>query len=565
MRDKLVRDYLLPVKMIAASENVQNASALFTNKNGQTYLQEKNIFTCKGKGYILLDFGKEICGGLRLISFYYPGERSVYRMRLRFGESVEETCSEAGEKNSGNYHAMRDMTVELPVLGDQQYGNTGFRFVRIDFLNENTDYQLLNIYAVFTHRDLEYKGDFFCNDSLINEIYQTARYTIFLNMQNRLWDGIKRDRLVWIGDMQPEVLAITDIFGADECVEEAIEESVAKNPLPCWFGNIPTYSFWFIQILYDYYLKVENREFVLKYLPYVEGILEQLDTCVTEEGYIDYTRSSIDARNGYFLDWPTNGTKDAKAGNRFMFLYVLENLKKLYALLGREEHPLCDKLIEKLTLVQESGVTAKQIVALGYLSGQLSAEETAKKLTKGGAKGLSTFMSYFILKAIAESKDEESALRIMKEYYGGMLSRGATSFWEDFDVEWLKNSGRIDDFTPEGKLDLHGDFGKFCYVGFRHSFCHGWSCGPVQFLTENILGVRVVDPACRKITLQPRLGGLEWCKGKFPTPYGVVEIAHRKEGEEIVSSVSSPEGVAVEVLGARIEGLDGILCKNSKI
>ncbi len=550
MRDKLVREYLTPVKIIAATENISNAEALLTNQNKQVYLKEDNVFVCRGKGYILLDFGKEICGGLRMISFYYPGESVPYRMRLRFGESVEETCAELGEKNAGNFHAMRDMVVELPVLGDQTYGNTGFRFVRIDFLDEGKDYQLLNIYAAFTHRDLEYKGDFSCNDELVNKIYQTARYTIFLNMQNRLWDGIKRDRLVWIGDMQPEVLAITDLFGADECVEEAIEESIVKNPLPVWFGNIPTYSFWLIQILYDYYMKVENTEYVVKCLPYVEGVLEQLNACVTEYGEIDYSLTNIDARNGYFLDWPTNGTKDAKAGNRFMFLYVLKNLQKLYTHLGVREHPLCEVLLGKLQRLTERDVQAKQIVALGYLSESIDKDEAAEKLTAGGAKGLSTFMSYFILKAIAESKDETSALSIMKEYYGGMLSRGATSFWEDFDVEWLENSGRIDEFTPEGKLDLHGDFGKFCYVGFRHSFCHGWSCGPVQFLVENIVGINVLDKGCKVIEIQPHLGDLEWCKAKFPTPYGIVSVEHRKENGKIYSKISAPEQVEVQLKGA---------------
>jgi hypothetical protein len=33
-----------------------------------------------------------------------------------------------------------------------------------------------------------------------------------------------------------------------------------------------------------------------------------------------------------------------------------------------------------------------------------------------------------------------------------------------------------------GKKDLHGDFGAHCYVGFRHSFCHGWAGGPTAWL-----------------------------------------------------------------------------------
>ena len=53
-------------------------------------------------------------------------------------------------------------------------------------------------------RDLQYLGSFECSDERLNTIWQTGAYTVHLNMQDYLWDGIKRDRLVWIGDMHPE-------------------------------------------------------------------------------------------------------------------------------------------------------------------------------------------------------------------------------------------------------------------------------------------------------------------------------------------------------------------------
>jgi hypothetical protein len=104
-------------------------------------------------------------------------------------------------------------------------------------------------------------------------------------------------------------------------------------------------------------------------------------------------------------------------------------------------------------------------------------------LVHGGAKGMSTFMSYFILKAVA-SFDRKAAIGMMKEYYGAMLDKGATTFWEDFDLTWAEGSGRIDALPNEGERDIHGDFGAFCYVGFRHSLCHGWSAGVIAFIKE---------------------------------------------------------------------------------
>ncbi|NLK39548.1 MAG: hypothetical protein GX303_04780 [Clostridiales bacterium] len=59
---------------------------------------------------------------------------------------------------------------------------------------------------------------FECSDGCLNDIYNTAAYTCHLNMQTMLWDGIKRDRLVWVGDTHPEILAIRILFGNNELV-----------------------------------------------------------------------------------------------------------------------------------------------------------------------------------------------------------------------------------------------------------------------------------------------------------------------------------------------------------
>ena len=124
----------------------------------------------------------------------------------------------------------------------------------------------------------------------------------------------------------------------------------------------------------------------------------------------------------------------------------------------------------------------KQAAGLKYFAVGLE-EEDKSLLVKDGAKGMSTFMSYYILKAIA-SFDKAKAVEMMKEYYGGMLLKGATTFWEDFDIEWAKDSSSIDRFPKVGEKDIHGDFGGYCYKGFRHSLCHGWSAGILQFIKE---------------------------------------------------------------------------------
>lgn len=544
MINELINEFFNPARIVAASDNVENGSAILDNYAQQVFLTEKNFLTCKGKGYIILDFGREICGGIRLLTFRFSERVISAKIRIRFGESVNETCAEMGEKHAGNHHSVRDLTVDLPALCDQTFGDTGFRFVRIDFL-EDVVYNVINAYASAWRRDLNFVGNFCCDDCAVNDIFDVARYTVYTTMQKNLWEGVKRDRLIWVGDMYPQVKAITDVFGQSDLVENAIRLSVENNPLPCWFGNIPAYSFWFILILSDYYDKVGNKSFVAEFFPYIDGILHQLDACVDESGDIDFSRSAAPFQHGFFIDWPSVNNAETKAGNAFLFIYAINRLKRLYDDFALPVNPLCDKLIKKLSALTFSDLSLKQVVALGYLAGKIPKKEAAEKLLVGGAKGVSAFMSYFILKAVAESAGTDKAIDIMKDYYGGMLSRGATTFWEDFDIDWLAGSGSIDELTPPSKKDIHGDFGKHCYKGFRHSLCHGWSCGPVQFLLEDVMGIRVIESGCKTLAIRPSLGNLNGVKGSFPTPFGVVSVECVNEDGKVKTIVNTPADIKI--------------------
>jgi hypothetical protein len=164
----------------------------------------------------------------------------------------------------------------------------------------------------------------------------------------------------------------------------------------------------------------------------------------------------------------------------------------------------------------------------------------------GGPKGFSTFYGYYMLEAQALAGQYREAMDIIRQYWGGMLDMGATTFWEDFDLEWIKNAARLDELTPEGKKDIHGDFGAYCYPGYRHSFCHGWAAGPTAWLTRHVLGVEVVEPGSKALRIIPNLGDLEWVEGTYPTPYGVVSIKHTKSKDgTIVSQIKAPKGVKI--------------------
>jgi hypothetical protein len=151
-----------------------------------------------------------------------------------------------------------------------------------------------------------------------------------------------------------------------------------------------------------------------------------------------------------------------------------------------------------------------------------------------------------MLQAMAKAGNYQGAMDIIKTYWGAMLDLGATTFWEDFNMDWLPNAGRIDELVPEGKKDIHGDYGAYCYIGFRHSLSHGWASGPTSWLTEHVLGVKVIEAGCKTLKIEPHLGDLKFAEGSFPTPYGVVKIRHTKLANgQVKSDIQAPKQVKV--------------------
>ena len=220
----------------------------------------------------------------------------------------------------------------------------------------------------------------------------------------------------------------------------------------------------------------------------MKGLIEQIAPCVSENGIANYSFNFIDWPSNYVEGDPKEKEEDCIAGVTYLTKIAVEKTKWFLSLYG-EDVSLCNELLNSLSKMNIHVNDYKQIAALGVWAGDVS-EYNKEVLLRGGAKGLSTFMSYPILTAVAKYGEYAAALSMMKEYYGGMLSVGATTFWEDFDLAWLEGCCRLDEIPKEGQKDIHGDYGAFCYTGFRHSFCHGWSAGVIPYLVETVAGIK---------------------------------------------------------------------------
>ena len=522
-------------KRIIHEKDVVNSMRILKNNLNQALLNDRNCIKIKNKGYILLDFGKELNGGI-VITVQSVSSVNT-NLRIVFGESVMESLSNLGNKNAGNYHSIRDMTVAAVPMSTQRIGDTGFRFVKIEAVEG--DVILRCVRAVSEIRDIKYLGSFKCSDELLNNIWETGAYTVLLNMDEYLWDGVKRDRLVWIGDMHPETSVIKSVFGDDECVRRSLD-LIRDETKEDWMNGIPTYTFWWIIIHYDLYMHWGDMEYLSEQRNYMLNIANKLFDIID----MDFKSDNI---NGLFVDWSSKGQECEIEGVKSIACIALKRLKQLLEILDESRCAKKCEVYYKLLKSEKPDDNLKlnnRIAALTVLA-ERNSQKSLDKTLSTTENEMSCFMGFYILKALAKTGNHSKALDIIRNYWGAMLNLGATTFWEEFNMEWAKNAARIDEIVPDGKDDIHGDFGEHCYKQYRLSLCHGWASGPTAFLSENIGGIEILESGCKKIKISPNLAGLEWVNIDFPTPYGIVKIKSRCVDGKINTNVTAPDEIEI--------------------
>ena len=421
-KDKRSRFYV-PFRRILKNDGVVNAGILVNNREFQPvihYVSDTAVF--KPGSSVILDLGCSIHGGIRFncISF-------ADRIRVEFGESVSECIG-----NSNQECSMKDTVLDLPASGMMEYGNTVFRFVRITNVGQR-DIRCLNIIGVALEHDLELTGSWESSDERLNQIWKTAVRTVHLSMQDYIYDGAKRDRIVWMGDMHPEVRGILCAFSDTSIIRDSFEFLIRQAPADRPMNGIWTYSCWFIISVWDYYCATGDREFLEKHREYFKVMLE------TFAGFADSSGvECIPERR--FLDWPNNDNAAAKhAGIQALLLWMMETGGKILQTLGMENRSTAE-CAARLRCHIPDPAGRKAPAALLTLTGLADRRDV---LENDPFCNVSTFYGYYVLQA----KETVPALELIRRYWGGMLDLGATSFWEDFDLEWTRGATGIDEFS----------------------------------------------------------------------------------------------------------------------
>jgi hypothetical protein len=523
---------------------------LFHTKN--VINQPIELFAANDKApELLLDFGQEVAGRIQVRGtggtvIIGTGESRGEAMNYPWG-GEHPLRLKAGQRESTPYSAFRYATVEF-----RGHGTIKLNSLRLDF----------------KYYPVDYRGTFACSSRLLTKIWYTGAYTAHLCMQEQIWDAPKRDRALWIGDMQISGQVINNVFLDHFLMELSMTkvrlQAQGGRPaaaLPTSYVNkLPGYSNAWICVLADYYMHTgdikylkSQHQLLLSMLRYMKLGFNSKDIFVNQH----HARWN-------FVDWATDliGAPDTPQANTATDLYTCLGVHRAVFLLramgdkadaekyARWDRQLVSAARRYLVNPQTHTFTnLRQVNAMAIDSGVADAQQRAaiyRRIlapTAPAWKQVATpYYNNFVLFALSDLGNTEQALHFARYYWGGMIREGATTFWEKYDPSWPKKHFHR-------YLDNNGGGPGPVQWGYLISLCHGWSSGVTNWLTEYILGVRPTSGGFATVTIVPHLGSLHWVSGKVPTPHGdiVLKVKRVFHGESMVLTL--PPGVTAIVGG----------------
>lgn len=477
----------------------------------------------------LYDFGKETFGrivlknpvGDGIVNIYY-GESPEEALDLEYCETLDKIRFSDGKVTDLATNAVKDNS------GDYTLDNTkAFRYV---YVAPEEGVNVGDVAMLYEYAPVEYRGSFKCSDPEINRIWDVGAYTMHLTTREFFIDGIKRDRWVWSGDAVQSYLMNYYLFFDSPTVKRTTRLLRGKDPVTAHINTIMDYTLYWFNGIYDYYLYSGDKEFVKEIYPRMQTLMDYVLSRTNKDGMLEGMTG-----DWVFVDWADfpMSKQGALSFEQVLFCKSLETMQMCADIVGdtadaSKYGKLAGELKAKLlptfwdekrqALVHnvENGKQSDQVnkfanmfaITYGYFDEPTTESVMKNVMLNPDVPAITTpYMRFYELEALCDRGMQTQVLSEIKDYWGGMLREGATSFWEKY----------VPSDSGAQHLAMYGrPYGK--------SLCHAWGASPIYLLGKYYIGVKPLKPGYQEFSITPELGGLKWMEGTVPTPNGEISL-----------------------------------------
>lgn len=452
----------------------------------------------KQRRKVIVDMGEHMTGyfSLRVNHTGMPADAPI-RLRITFAEVPAELNTPFDPYPGGLSRAwLQDETVtvmRLPATVRIER-RVACRYVMIEVLAQSSfDFRVEDItLEAVTSASGEAPALAEGTDPMIRCIYDTGLKTLSECMQTVYEDGPKRDQRLWIGDLYLESLANACSFGNHALTRRCLYLLAAladedgwlhatvyeyPQPEPQYNQHTMDYSLLYGVALLEYLKATGDMTTARELWPVVARQIEIARTYLKDYLY------DMQKQPQWWLVFDWKDDLDRHASVQGLMTFAVERGWELAQMVGRERDVRdWPDLVKRMRRASrrafydaDAGVVVsglqRQVSYLSQvwmiLSGTLTPKEGARAMTAvlndpTACRPGSPYAYHYVIEALIACGMRDEAREQLLEYWGGMVERGADTFWEVYDP--------MDDCkSPYGFYPVN-------------SYCHAWSCTPVYFI-----------------------------------------------------------------------------------
>lgn len=460
---------------------------------------------------VLYDFGKEISA--RLV---FKGCENGARVVCYYGESLEETLDEQ------NCEQLDRITAHGTIA--ETFITKAFRYLLVV---TEAAYEKLSVLAEVSK--VQNKGTFKSSDKLLEKIYDISVYTLELCKKEFFLDGAKRDRWAWSGDAYQSYLVNYYSFCDDETVKRTMLALKGKEPIKTHMNHIMDYTMYWILSLYDYLKYGGDKEFVSKIYTGAKGYIDFLLGRRSKDGFLHYING-----DWVFIDWAPMNNAGETSFEQILFVETLRRFGEMTRLLNKGDGAIYDETAERLLQKTIEVFWKDGCFVHGRIDGKLQDKVTKyanmfavmfdlldeektnsiikKVLLNDEVQKITTpYMRFYEQATLSKICSGINIVNEIKDYWGGMLECGATTFWEAYDP----NEKGVEKYAMYGR-----PYGK--------SLCHAWGANPIYLIYHCILGIKPLTVGYEQFICKPQLWMMPDFECACPIGKGMLHLSYDK-------------------------------------
>ena len=530
---------------------------------------------------ILYDFGEVVAGYIRFevegsagatIDFY-PGEQLLPDGRVRIFDGIP-----GFDASIAHRYILREGAQTW-----ERFEWNGLRYLQVTYRNCIRPVRARAVTVNQTGYPVESRGQFECSDDALNRIWRAGVRTLRLCMHDAFVDCPSREQRQWmdayldsrinyaaVGDTQLTARLIRQIALSQR--PEGLTMMAAPGDFSvASFTNIPDFSLYWIMTIGDYLQFAGDTQIVDEVYPSVVKALQWFERQLNEENLL------TDVPHWVFVEWAETDKKGQVTALNAQFVAALRVAAELARLADHSRaatryqdlaQRVCQaintllwdevrgvyadarrhgKLSRRLSQQSNAAVIAFDVAPRGRWARMWEIILDEKRLVLTHALGhdgevtpfdeeynvvqVQPFYSHFLHRALRKDNKFDVIAENIRARWSAMLADGESTFRETWQLEPITSK------------------------------CHAWSATPTFDLSTDVLGVSPIESGFKRLCIAPQVMGLQWARGKFPTPIGEVSVGWKHDADRFELNVTVPPECEADIVCPLAKGwgaVDGV-------